>query len=142
MIVPTILLIAGLALTGLGCATWRTSGRRLVLLGTAFVTFGAFNLLRDSGSGVRYALATVFAAVVVTTLLTSGRDVLRRARLELALLGATALALAASYFLTNVSSELHEALLVLFAVLMVASIAAMFVRPLRALRSVETSKPN
>lgn len=142
MIIPIILLVLSLVLTGVAYFARASAGRRWMrgMLPPVVMAVLAVSMLLPSGSGMRTALAAIVVLLAIMSLVTNS-DVVRRSRVELSLLGAAAMALAASYFLTNIPSGMQVALMVLVLPLMMASIAVMILQALRAYRTYRASQP-
>ncbi len=138
-VVPIVMLILGAVFVGIGCLSWRSGGKGLVAAGASNVVFAAFLLLPDSASGLRYASLAILGVLVLTTIVTNRRVITWR-RPELPLLGATAVALAASYFFTDLPHDLKVALVVLFLGLAMSSIVFMILGVTGSYRSYRASR--
>lgn len=124
-LMPLIPLLLGLLAAAVGVFSWRRGGARLVLAGLTLATMAGSMLLRDSPGPLRSATIALFAVVVFVTFAKTPPGVWRALRLELGLLTATGVTLAASYFLTDIPPQLQMALLVVLGILAVLSLAAM-----------------
>lgn len=122
--IPELLLLLSVVVAAVACVALPSPGMRAVVVSANLVALAAFSAIPSSGRGMPSAAATVVAVLVVASLVVN-RDALRWCRLELMLLGTTALALAASMVLVDIPFEMQAALMVLFVAFLVSSIVAM-----------------
>jgi hypothetical protein len=123
-VISIALLVVGLALTALGCLTWRSIGKRMALIGMTQATYAA-GLLLGNNVILMYLAWILLAALIIANIMTTTRASWRQIRIEVLLAAATIIAMGASYLVTDVSSVVQNALLVIVVMTAIAFIGSM-----------------
>ena len=133
-VVAAVVLVVGVVAAAIGWLTFDEGGRNLRWVGGATVAASASMLFPDVPNGVRYALWTAAAMLMLVSLVRGKREAWHRLRVELLLVGATIIGIMALTFLTDLSSEMQRAGLALVGMMALTLVGIMVIRGYETLR--------